>query len=285
MRYAESLTIALVLAAVAGTGRAAPPASNLDPSPNFTSIEVKDADVEAAVGLLCQARDLTRSKAGKVSGCRVCPEGTDYRGVGTSEWELRTATAGHFTAVDDDNLLLSGSGCDSHAMNFGGSFVFAKTAGGTRKIRYDKGLLTDQCHEFGYPDGRDFLVCRGGWGGQGENDENVFMAGFGASGKGIVRYLLSTTDTTGSCGEDGTVRVQESGITGIEFSPKDSRAITGLTITATLGNVSCGLAKRRTKADKTASPVKSYEIAFVFNGRGFQVTPESRAAYLRFEKK
>jgi hypothetical protein len=278
MRFAASLMMVVLLAPAVGMARGVAG----DSGPALNPLEAKDVDVEAAVGLLCKAKDLTRSKTGEVSGCRVCPEGTDFRGDKASQWELRSATEGHFTAAGEDNFLLSGSGCDSHAMNFGGSFVFSKTAGAMRKIRYDQGLITDRCHAFGYPDGRDFLVCRGGWGGQGENDENVFMAGFAASGKETVRYLLSTTDTTGSCGEDGSVRVQASRITGIEFQPKDSGAITGLTITATLGSVSCGQAMRRTKA---APNVKSYSIAFVFNGQRFEVTPESRAAYLRFEKR
>jgi hypothetical protein len=252
---------------------------------NSTVVAASDSDIEAAVGLLCKAKDRIQSKTGQASGCRVCPEGTDFRGDKMSQWELRSTTAGHFTAAKDDNLVLSGSGCDSHAMNFGGSFVFSVKSGVVRLLRYDQGLLTDQCHRFGYADGRDFLVCRGGWGGQGENDENVFMADFRASGKDRVRYLLSTMDTTGSCGGEGAGRVQESGIAGIDFEPKDSESITGLTITARLGSISCTQAQRRTEAGKSATPVKSYAIAFQFDGQRFVVTPESLAAYLRFEKR
>jgi len=170
---------------------------------NAPNTDVRAADVEAAVGLICKPSDITRSKSGTVSGCRVCPEGTDFHQftVFPSGWELQSATSGHFTSANDDNLLLSGSGCDSHANNFGGSFVFTFKDGKAKLIRYDNGLLTDQCHKFDFADGRNFLVCRGGFTGQGENDEDVSTASFAASGEEAVDYLISTNDTTGTCDE------------------------------------------------------------------------------------
>jgi hypothetical protein len=102
------------------------------PSPlqvNTASAGVRVAEVEAAVEAICPVRDITRSKNGGVSGCRVCPQGTDFSGDTKSNWELYAETPGHFTFPQDDDLLLDGMGCDSHANNFGGSFMFSLKSG------------------------------------------------------------------------------------------------------------------------------------------------------------
>jgi len=242
---------------------------------NTAGADAKAAEIEAAVSLICKAKDTTHAKDGKISGCRACPEGTDFHGIGNSSWEMYAETPGHFASAQEDNLILDGTGCDSHASNFGGSFIFSFKDGKARLMRYDKGLVTSQCHKFAYADGRNFLVCRGGWSGQGENDENLFMTSFAVSGKGAVKYLLSTTDSTGTCGDD-SAQVQESGIKSVTFTPADSEKITGLTVTAKLGTVTCA------RAGKGAT--KSYSVEFLFDGTRFVVDPGSRAAWRRFEK-
>ena len=246
------------------------------PQFNTASAGVKVADIEAAVSLICKTKDIKRRKDGKVDGCRTCPEGTDFHGEGQSEWQMYAETPGHFTSAQDDNLILDGTGCDSHANNLGGSFVFKIVAGKARLVRYNPGLITDECHKFDFTDGRNYLICRGGWFGQGEADATVFMAIFDAIGKGVVSNLISVRDTTGTCG-DSPQLVRESDIKEIEFSPADSAQITGLTITATFGNVRCSQVEAKSKKPM----VKSYEIEYVFDGKRFKVTPASRAAFNR----
>ncbi len=250
---------------------------------NTANAGVRTADIEAAVATICSPRDITRSKAGTANGCRVCPEGTDFSGDGHSSWEMYAETPGHFTAAQDDDLILDGTGCDSHANNFGGSFVFTLKSGKPRLLKYDNGLITDQCHKFAYPDGRDFLVCRGGWGGMGENDGFVFTAAFDATGKSAAANLIKVTDTTATCGDDPGTGVQESDIKDIKFSTKDSGELTGLTVTATLGYPKCSQVKTGEKTRKPSSAVKTYEIEFLFDGKHFKVAPTSRAALERFK--
>ena len=242
---------------------------------NTAGAGAKAADIEAAVALICKAKDRTLAKDGKISGCRTCPEGTDFHGIGNSSWEMYAETPGHFTSAQEDNLILDGTGCDSHASNFGGSFIFSFKDGKARLMRYGKGLVTSQCHKFAYADRRNFLICQRGWSGQGENDENLFMASFGVGGKATVKYLLSTTDSTGTCADD-SAQVQESKIESVTFTPADSEKITGLTVTAKLGTVPCA------RAGKGAA--QSYSVEFLFDGTKFVVAPASRAAWRRFEK-
>ena len=250
---------------------------------NTASAGVAAADIEAAVATICSPRDITRSKAGAAKRMPRLPEGTDFSGDGHSTWEMYAETPGHFTSPQDDNLILDGTGCDSHANNFGGSFVFTLKSGKPRLLKYDSGLITDECHKFTYSDGRDFLVCRGGWGGMGENDGFVFAAAFDATGKSAAAYLIKVTDTTATCGDDPAVGVQESDIKDIKFSTKDSGEITGLTVTATLGYPKCSQVKAEEKTRKPSSAVKTYEIEFLFDGKHFQVAPASKAALERFK--
>jgi len=198
-------------------------------------------------------------------------------------WGLYAVTPGHFTSPQDDNLLLDGSGCDSHANNFGGSFMFTLKSGKPRLLHYDQGLVTSQCHKFAFSDGRDFLVCQGGWTGQGENIAIVSMSSFDPTGKDVTTILFTTTDTTFTCGDDPTTVVQESDIKDLKFSSKESGEITGMTITAILGDVKCSQLKSEQKTGKLSASVKTYQIEFVFDGKRFKVAPASRAVLNRFK--
>jgi hypothetical protein len=252
-------------------GRAAQPANTTAPAAN-------QADVEAAVALLCKPADIIRSQNGNASGCKSCPQGTDFFGQNMGEWELRNALAGHFTSAVDNELIVSGFNCDSHANNFGGSFIFSLKTGKPQLLKYDSGLLTDTCHKFRYADGREFLACRGGWSGQGENDASVFRTRFDAAGKNTDDVTFRTFDSTATCGDDFTVKVLSSGIKNIEFSSKDSGELTGMTITATFGQVTCGEVNAKRAPGKEMPSVKTYELHYTFNGRQFVITPESKAA-------
>jgi hypothetical protein len=252
-------------------GRAAQPANTTAPAAN-------QADVEAAVALLCKPADIIRSQNGNASGCKSCPQGTDFFGQNMGEWELRNALAGHFTSAVDNELIVSGFNCDSHANNFGGSFIFSLKTGKPQLLKYDSGLLTDTCHKFRYADGREFLACRGGWSGQGENDASVFRTRFDAAGKNTDDVTFRTFDSTATCGDDFTVKVLSSGIKNIEFSSKDSGELAGMTITATFGQVTCGEVNAKRAPGKEMPSVKTYELHYTFNGRQFVITPESKAA-------
>src|SRR5580692_11577871 len=53
------------------------------------------------------------------SGCDVCPNDTNG---GTGKWEIRAVFSGHFVSPSSEDALVSGSGCESHADDWGGSF-------------------------------------------------------------------------------------------------------------------------------------------------------------------
>jgi hypothetical protein len=242
------------------------------------STTTNQADVEAAVALLCKSTDVIRSQNRNISGCKSCPKGTDFFGQNMGEWELRNSLTGHFTSAQEDDLIVGGFNCDSHANNFGGSFIFSMKTSNPRLLRYDSGLVTDSCHKFPYADGREFLVCRGGWSGQGMNDSHIFLSRFDAAGKNSDAVIFGTSDATASCGDDPATKVPSSGIKDIKFSSKDSGELTGMTITATFGQVTCSEVSAKRAPGKDFSSVKTYELHYNFDGKQFTIAPESKAA-------
>jgi hypothetical protein len=158
--------------------------------------------------------------------------------------------------------------------------MFTVKSGEVRLLKYDKGLHTDECHKFAFPDGRDFLVCRGGSTYQGESTEMIFMAAFDAAGSGITTRLISAMDTANTCLGDIKFSPSESGTS---QSPGKSVEIRGLTIRAMQGTTDCAAAKNDAKAGKLRRNIKSYEIEFLFDGKHFTVAPASRAALSRFD--
>ncbi len=240
------------------------------------------ADVEAAIALLCKPADFIRSQNGNVSGCKSCPKGTDFFGQNMGEWELRNSLTGHFTSAQGNELIVGGFNCDSHANNFGGSFLFSLESGKPQLLKYDNGLITDTCHKFRYSDGQDFLICRGGWSGQGMNDSHIFLSRFDAKGQDADTVIFATSDATASCGDDSRTKVPSSAIKDIKFSNKVSGELTGITITATFGEVTCGQVSVKRAPGKDFPSVKTYELHYNFDGKQFTIAPESKAALKAF---
>jgi hypothetical protein len=242
-------------------------------------------EVETAIGAICKTGDITRSATGDSTGCRVCPERTtDSASASTGGWRLNAVTSGHFTSASSDELLIGATGCEPHAMNFGGSFLFAREDGNVRVMKYEQGLITDRCHKFSYADGRDYLICQEGWTGQGETFDNVVVISFNSAGETASANLIQTEDTTMTCRPAMTATVRKSAIAETQFTPQDAAQITSFTITATLGNIPCSQVGRKPMSPRWVSAVKPYSIEFLFDGQRFLVAPASRAALQRFAK-
>jgi hypothetical protein len=90
------------------------------------------------------------------SGCDVCPKDTSG---GAEKWEIKTVFSGHFVSLSSEDALVSGSGCESHGDDFGGSFLLTKHGLSWHKVRYVAGLIAFDCHKLTGSDGRDRLIC------------------------------------------------------------------------------------------------------------------------------
>jgi hypothetical protein len=244
----------------------------------------KKDEIEAAVAIICATDDIIRAKNGSISGCHKCPEGTGFRQFHSDdEWVLGRSLAGHFTSAQDNNLILVGFECESIAMNNGGSFVFLMNAGKPQLLMYDEGLIADDCHKFPHSDGREFLVCRGGHGGQGYETSNIFLTEFDAAGKGTETSVFSVFDSTGAC-DDISTKAEYSDILDIKYSTKRSGQLTGMIVNAFKGRIPCRDASKELDPLKLPASVKTYQIEFTFDGKQFVVAPKSRAAFNLFPR-
>jgi hypothetical protein len=275
-----SLLVCLTLPAISAFGSESQHLPPIKPMAPIAS----SADIEAAVSLLCKPADITRLKNGGISGCKTCPKGTDFFGQNMGEWNLGKATVGHFTSANDTNLILGSFNCDSHAENFGGSFIFTMSSGKLKLMKYDQGLITDDCHKFPFADGRECLVCKGGWSGQGENDLSIFLAKFDATGKSTQTLIFGTSNSTGTCLDDPSTVVQNSDIQDIHFSTNESGTLVGMTVTALYGNISCAEASKKQSSGKLSASVRTYQIEFTFDGKQFVVAPNSRTTFNLFPR-
>ncbi|MFZ0037139.1 MAG: hypothetical protein WAK91_06955, partial [Candidatus Acidiferrales bacterium] len=135
-------------------------------------------------------------------------------------------------------------------------------------------------YKFAFPDGRDFLVCRGGSTFQGESTYAIFMAAFDAAGRAITSKLISTSDTGDTCLGDITFSPKQPGQSG---APAESAEISGLTIEAVHGTSDCTRAQSGEEKRKIPREMKFYMIKFLFDGEHFKVAPASRAALSSFD--
>jgi hypothetical protein len=94
--------------------------------------------------------------------------------------------------------------------------------------------------------------------------------------------IFRTSDATASCGDDASMKVPSSGIKDFRFSTKDSGELTGMTITATFGQVTCGEVNAKHAPGKDFPSVKTYELHYIFDGKQFTIAPESKAALKAF---
>lgn len=115
-------------------------------------------DETAMANLACGGHASVDGK--KTLGCNVCPPGSDFAGEGGG-WTGKDALSGSFTAPNRDEALMRASGCESHANNMGGDFLFRRDGGKWSLVRYAKGAPADgTCLKAMWGQGRDAVICQ-----------------------------------------------------------------------------------------------------------------------------
>src|SRR5580704_9247500 len=180
------------------------------------------------------------------SGCDVCPKDTNSPG---GKWESKAVFFGHFVSPSSEDALVSGSGCESHADDFGGSFLLTKQGLSWHKVRYVAGLIAFDCHKLTGSDGRDRLICGQADSWQGDEYSSVcihdpgvdliktdtldaqFARGFALDNRGDCFFRVE--DTTGRMGRS----FQRGFIQRVEFAGIALRRPTRITVFARMGRV------------------------------------------------
>jgi hypothetical protein len=91
--------------------------------------------------------------------CSVCPSYTDFQGQ-KQPFTAGGTYGGRFSTKGSEQLLLIMDGCESHAMSWGGAFLFTRKGQAWEKSVYFQGHRPEECLTFRGGDGLDRMACR-----------------------------------------------------------------------------------------------------------------------------
>jgi hypothetical protein len=201
-----------------------------------------------------------------------CPAGTDYKGD-ESQWAVGV-TFGHFLSPASESAVIAVTGCESHAKNFGGSYLLERSGGAWKTVWYEGGLITDECHKIAAPDGRELLVCHLNDSHQGFRESILYLVDL-KSPKKENSNLFMTVDNLEVCDSEAV----RASIDRVEFTAS------GMKIYARHGKMAMTPKQiKDCKADRLPSvATKPYTIQFTFDGDTYRVDAGSRDAARLFE--
>jgi hypothetical protein len=243
-----------------------------------------------ALKLICPQGELLRDAHGIVAGCSHCPRQTTEWDADTLVWKLKRVFTGHFSSASEENIVLSGRGCEPHAANFGGTFVFTVRDSVVKLLHYNPALITERCHKFQAQNLPDMMVCTDDWGAQVTLWSFVYLVRFDRLGESNVSHIFEIIDESRQpCGidffDDSPTTVQKSEITALQIGKSKDGAPT-LQITATLGEKNPTEEER--KACQQGKPIpltlKTYRLDFVFKDGTFQPSLETVSHLKLFPK-
>ncbi|WP_083344735.1 hypothetical protein [Terriglobus roseus] len=180
-----SVAVLLLILIVGGAWYAYVAFSTDDDTPDtpLAQIPLTFDDQMAMANLACDGHASVDEK--KVIACRTCPQGSDFVGASSGPdagWSNSGVLTGSFTAPGMDEALMRASGCESHANNMGGDFLFRRDGSKWSLVRYAKSAIADdKCLKSLWGEGRDAVICQNG----------DMHQGFASSG-----VQLMTFDTT-----------------------------------------------------------------------------------------
>jgi hypothetical protein len=224
--------------------------------------------------------------AGKSVECKiVCPDLTDFKGA-EQEWSLDRVTRGHFRSPQSDDAVLSMSGCESHAFNFGGTILLTRQSGKWTMLWYKGGVPTKNFHRVKLQSGREILICLGEYGGQGNVWTDLYVEDLLApvsalmSGKGKI--IFEVFDNTATCGlnpedESKTFPLTRHYVERVQFQSATDGTFRGLSVFGRHGERSMTVAQVNACTDEQIPgrphrgldfrpPTKPYRVDFTFDG-------------------
>ncbi len=226
----------------------------------------------------------SKLKHGLAYGCRRCPDFTGFQGekAGPGEgpaFELRAVMRGAFAQAGANELAAEFFGCEPHVNNFGGTLLLRQSGTVWKRVGYEPGAI-GMVRGFKLRDGRELVLERGGYTGQGETTEWVSTHDFSAQGESAEHTLLSLQDTSLLFCERENVEIGD--IAKLEFPDLNNDGVPDLRITARAGQVTVpALYRGHCEKKFKPSPVPTYQIDFLFDGKTLRVSPQSAATLRR----
>jgi hypothetical protein len=226
----------------------------------------------------------------------ACPKFTGFAGD-NFEWALERVTRGHFISPTSDDAVVSMSGCEPHAANWGGSIMLTKRSNRWFTLWYKAGVETTQCHKVSLQSGREILVCMGTYGGQGATWTALYVEDLlkptPVLMSGDNREFFSVFNNTVTCGwnfenESKPDPLTRAYVERVEFKTGDEAGPSSLSVTARFGkrtmkpeDVKACMDEKNRKGPSSPSRVlpgtRRYHIDFIFDGHNCKVAPASVA--------
>ena len=264
------------------------------PTKTFFPSDSKDPKQSAGAALL-EAYCPGRVVVGEVIGCRgPCPDVAAFGGEDLGR-SMSAVTRGHFLSPQSNDAVLSMSGCEPHSESFGGTVLLTRRSQKWTMLWYKAGVDTSQCHKVKLRDGREILVCLGGWGGQGLVETGLWVEDLRAAtpmiAGGDERPFFEVWDNTGTCGENPEddpkpESLQYAYVERVEF--KNIRGgVPAISVTAHFGERkmtiqdvdACINEQNPNKPHKGLSflpSTKREKIEFIFDGRTYHRSPTAK---------
>jgi len=235
---------------------------------------------------LSQAEEIAIVKAGcdgnvtvdqyKNTTCSACPE--EYPGG----WRLGSVQFGHFKESAIENAFVEVLGCGTSTINQAAAMLLEKKNGAWRRDAYFQQKLGGTCRSVKRKDGRELLVCLGGWTWSGELHESIYVLDF--KKEALMTELINTSDITGMGCMAPSYQADQ--IERVSFADKNGDGLEDLTVFATMsrGNIP---QKQREQCPAEIRPSnlqqRTYQLVFYFDGEAFQPGPATKKAVSLFQ--
>lgn len=207
-----SIAVLLLILVVGGAWYVYVAFSTDDDAPDtpLAQVPLTFDDQVAMANLACGGHASVDGK--KAIACGTCPPGSDFAGASNGPdagWNNGGVLTGSFTAPGMDEALMRASGCESHANNMGGDFLFRRDGSKWSLIRYAKSAIADdKCLKAMWGEGRDAVICQTGDMHQGFASSGVQLMTFDTApplpliDKDIYRKVnfVVAEDGSGNCG-------------------------------------------------------------------------------------
>ena len=223
---------------------------------------------------------------GKEVACKIaCPEFTAMKGYDL-DWGIARITRGHFLSPTSEDAVLSMSGCEPHALNFGGTILLTRSTGNWTKLWYKGGVPTEKCHRGKLQGARDILVCLGEWGAQGGVSMELYVEDLLAPKEALMAdhgpTFFGVDDTVSTCGENPeeeskTFPISRGWIERVEFQNAADGWLLGLSVFGRYGERSMTVAQVKACINEQVPgqthrglsfnpPTNPYRVDFKFDG-------------------
>lgn len=180
----------------------------------------------------------------------------DYR-------ELRGHVFGRFTSPYRLSAVIAISGCEPHALQYGGSAFFTHTRGDWAFEGYIRGLITKSCYKADLPNKQQILICTDVFMAQGIDTTWIYALAFQANGSVSARVIdiFDFTDDTAA----GRRPMTKASLLGVVVADVNGDGFPDVTVRFEHGRWKGIEDDPETLPAREAIPCQEYKVRFLYH--------------------